>query len=652
MGQFSNGSASETSVSEQLYGKRGLVIMREDLSTKTKIDIQQLIIIGIGFSLGMFHILTSFFGALPSFKQRTVHLILSMMLVPLCYGFKIEKKHIDIPVKVVLVGLLAAIGLYAYSIADDMWRQSGTMGTMDLVLGTLLTVTLLVYTWKIVGPAMPIIAIICLLYALFGRYLPRGIAHRGYNWQRITELLFKGTNGIFGTSLGVSSIYVSIFVVFAAMLESSGAGDVFIRLTQSLLGAYRGGPAKVAVVASSLFGTISGSAVANVVGTGSFTIPLMKKTGFKPEFAGAVETAASSGGQLMPPVMGAAAFIMADIIGSYQQVIAAAVIPAILFYVALFMMIDIEAIKHSILGQPKSDLPRFGEELRKGWVLLLPLIVLIVLLAVVRYSAQKSAFFSILLLMIIILAKPEGRESPWGLIKKIADSAKGMISVALTTGTAGIIVGILMLTGIGYKLSSILVAVSGGHVLVLLFLTMITSIILGMGIPTSAAYILLATLIVPALEDLGVAKIAAHFFVFYFGIMANVTPPVAVAAYTAAGIAGADSMKTGFAAWRLSLAGFLLPFMFALNPALLGQGSPGEIIPAILTAVAGSYALACAVQRYFKGTINWPMTVALLGGSIAMIMPGIITDLAGLVVVMAVFAYQTIRAKRCANPAA
>jgi TRAP transporter 4TM/12TM fusion protein len=624
--------------------------MKEDLGKQSKIDIQQLIIIAIGFSLGMFHILTSFFGALPSFKQRIIHLILSMMLVPLCYSFQTKKKFVDVLVKVILVGLLAVIGIYAYSIADNMWRQSGTMGMTDLILGTLLTVVLLFYTWKVVGAAMPIIAILCLLYALFGRYLPSGIAHRGYNWQRITELLFKGTNGIFGTALGVSSIYVSIFIIFAAMLESSGAGDVFIRLTQSLLGAYRGGPAKVAVVASSLFGTISGSAVANVVGTGTFTIPMMKKTGFKAEFAGAVETAASSGGQLMPPVMGAAAFIMADIIGSYQQVIAAAIIPAILFYVALFMMIDIEAIKHNLLGQPKSDLPKFGEEFRKGWLLLLPLVILIVLLVGIRYSAQKSAFFATLILMVIILVKPKGRESPWGLIKKIADSSKGMISVALTTGTAGIIVGILMLTGIGYKLSSILVTVSGGHVLVLLFLTMITSIILGMGIPTSAAYILLATLIVPALEDLGVAKIAAHFFVFYFGIMANVTPPVAVAAYTAAGIAKADAMMTGFIAWRLSLAGFLMPFIFALNPALLGQGSPGSIVLAIITAVIGTYALACAVQRYFKGKINWILTIVLLGGSLAMILPGIVTDLAGLVIIVMVFTYQIIRAKNSTNP--
>ncbi|MPM37384.1 hypothetical protein SDC9_83998 [bioreactor metagenome] len=444
----------------------------------------------------------------------------------------------------------------------------------------------------------------------------------------------------------MSAIYVSVFVIFAGVLEASGAGDVFIRLTQSLLGGYRGGPAKVAVVASSLFGTISGSAVANVVGTGSFTIPLMKKSGFKPEFAGAVETAASSGGQLMPPVMGAAAFIMADYLGSYQEVLIAAIIPAILFYIVLFMMIDLEALRKNLHGQPKEELPSFMEELKKGWLLLLPLVLLVVLLVGVKYSAQKSAFVSILFLIAIMLLYPGKKRRLWDVIGLIAESSKGMVSVALTTGTAGIIVGMLMLTGIGYKLSSLLVAVSGGHLFLLLVLTMLTSVILGMGMPTSAAYVLLATLIVPALEQLGVVKIAAHFFVFYFGIMANVTPPVAVAAYTAAGIAEADSMKTGLTAFRLSLAGFLLPFMFCINPALLGQGSLGEIAWAIITALVGSFGLATAVQRYFKGNLNWPKTLILLVGSVGMMVPGAMSDFIGFACLAGVYGLQIMKERK------
>ena len=299
----------------------------------------------IGLVLAVFHIYTSFFGALPSYQHRIVHLVMSMMLVPLgAKLFHFKNQKVKLVLQIAIIAILAVVGIYSYSIANDMWKSSGTISNTDLVLGTIFIIMLLVFTWRVVGAAMPIIAILCILYALLGPKLPSGIAHRGYNWSRITELLFKGTNGIFGTPLGVSSIYVSVFVIFAGVLEASGAGDVFIRLTQSLLGGFRGGPAKVAVVASSLFGTISGSAVANVVGTGAFTIPLMKKSGFKPEFAGAVETAASSGGQLMPPVMGAAAFIMADYIGSYQDVLIAAIIPAILFYIALFMMIDLEAL--------------------------------------------------------------------------------------------------------------------------------------------------------------------------------------------------------------------------------------------------------------------------------------------------------------------
>ena len=334
----------------------------------------------IGLVLAVFHIYTSFFGALPSYQHRIVHLVMSMMLVPLgAKLFHFKNQKVKLVLQIAIIAILAVVGIYSYSIANDMWKSSGTISNTDLVLGTIFIIMLLVFTWRVVGAAMPIIAILCILYALLGPKLPSGIAHRGYNWSRITELLFKGTNGIFGTPLGVSSIYVSVFVIFAGVLEASGAGDVFIRLTQSLLGGFRGGPAKVAVVASSLFGTISGSAVANVVGTGAFTIPLMKKSGFKPEFAGAVETAASSGGQLMPPVMGAAAFIMADYIGSYQDVLIAAIIPAILFYIALFMMIDLEALKNNLRGQSKEELPNFKEELKNGWFLLLPLVLLVFL---------------------------------------------------------------------------------------------------------------------------------------------------------------------------------------------------------------------------------------------------------------------------------
>ena len=606
----------------------------------------------VAFSLAAFHIYTSFFGALPAFQHRVIHLWLSMALVPLTGVFKFKSVRVRLIFDAVCIALISIVGVYALSIANIMWRQAGTMSSIDVYMGTILVVMLIIFTWRVVGAALPIIAVTCIVYAMVGPYLPVSIGHRGYSWSRIVELLFKGVNGIYGTSLGVSAIYVAIFIIFAALLESSGAGDVFIRLTQSLLGGFRGGPAKVAVVASGLFGTISGSAVANVVGTGSFTIPLMKKSGFRPEFAGAVETAASSGGQLMPPVMGAAAFIMADIIGSYNEVVIAAIIPAILFYVALFMMIDLESLKHNLLGQPRSELPNFFDTLKKGWYLLLPLAILIYLLVIVRYSPQKSAFYSICILFALCLLVPSRREKFSVLLGHIGNSSKGIPAVALTTGTAGIIVGILLLTGIGYKLSSILVGIAGGNALILLFLTMVVSIILGMGLPTSGAYILLATLIAPALTDLGIPKIAAHFFVFYFGIMANVTPPVAIAAYTAAGIAKADAMRTGFIAWRLSLAGFLLPFLFCLNPALLGRGTWGEITQAIITATIGAFALACAMQRYFKGALSWLMTILLFIGSILMLHPGTESDIVGCILIIGCLGLQIVRAKKRTGTAA
>ena len=614
---------------------------------KKKLSINRILFLIIGLTLAFFHIYTSYFGALPSYQHRVVHLAFSMMLVPLCYNFfNIKTERMKTILALGVIAVVAIIGGYSYSISNTMWRSSGTMSSIEMILATVLLILLLFFTWKTVGAAMPIIAIICILYALLGPNLPRSIAHRGYDWTRITEVLYKGTNGIFNTPLGVSSIYVSIFVIFAGILETSGAGDIFIRLTQAFLGGFRGGPAKVAVVASSLFGTISGSAVANVVGTGTFTIPLMKKSGFDPEFAGAVETAASSGGQLMPPVMGAAAFIMADYIGSYKDVLTAAIIPAILFYIALFMMIDFEAIKKNLMGQKKEELPNFMEELKGGWLLISPLVLLVFLLVVVRYSAQKSAFFAIVFLILIMLVYPGKRRKPTEILDLIAGSSKGMISVALTTGTAGIIVGMLMLTGIGYKLSSLLIEISQGNLLLLLFLTMATSIVLGMGMPTSAAYVLLATLIVPALENLGVTKIAAHFFVFYFGIMANVTPPVAVAAYTAAGIANGDAIKTGFLAWRLSLAGFLMPFAFCLNPALLGHGTKSEVTLAIIAALVGAYGIATAVQRYFMGNLSWLKTIIIFIGCGFTVLPGIKSVVIGIGCIGAVYVFQILKSKQ------
>ena len=616
------------------------------LFDKSKLTFENISLFIIGFALSMYHIFTAFFGPLPSYQHRVIHLGLSMMLVLFTYKFKITNLKFKRSFQVISMAIIVLFTGYALSIADVMWKQSGRLNSVDVVLGTLLVIILIYLTWKVVGPALPIISMICIVYAFVGPYLPATVGHVGFSWTRIVELLYKSVNGIYGTSLGASSIYVAIFVIFASFLETSGAGDVFIRLTQSKLGSYRGGAAKVGVVASALFGTVSGSAVANVVGTGSLTIPMMKKTGFKPVFAGAVEAVASSGGQIMPPVMGAAAFIMADMVGSYQLVLAAALIPAILYYLALYFMIDLEALKYGLKGVPKSELPNFMDELKKGWYLIIPLVVLIFFLVVVRFSPQKSAIYAITLLILICMLHPSKRQGILSILKGVSESARGIPSVALTTATSGIIVGLLMLTGLGYKLSSILVDISNGNVFILLFLTMIVSVILGMGMPTSGAYILLATLIVPALTDLGINLLSAHFFVFYFGVLANITPPVAIASYTAAGISGADAMKTGFVAWRLSLAGFILPFLFAFNPALISQGQPMQIVQAVFTATVGIFGLACAIQRYFKGNLSILKSGLLLLGSLSMMVVGTFSDLLGAAIIILILGTQFIKAKK------
>jgi TRAP transporter 4TM/12TM fusion protein len=573
------------------------------------------------------------------------------MLVPLfAFNFKNAKLRLAfIAVVFISVGVFGGYALYN---ANDLWRRVGAITNIEVLLSTIMVVFVLAFAWKIVGPVLPVLAIICLIYAMIGPYLPIAIGHRGYTWARLMELMFMGTNGVLGTSLGVSSTYVAIFIIFASILESSGAGSVFINLTQSALGGFRGGPAKVAVVASSLVGIISGSAVANAVATGPLTIPLMKRTGFKAEFAAAVEAAASSGGQLIPPVMGAAAFIMAEIIGSYQVVIAAAIIPAVLYYVALFVMVDLEALKHGYHGQPRSQLPKFLGELKTGWLLITPLGLLIYMLVVMRYSPPRSAYYAIMMILLIVLLVPGFRQNPFSVFKGLALSAKGIPSIALITGTSGILVGILMLTGLGHRLSNILVDLSGGNVYLLLLFTMIASLILGLGLPTSGAYILLAALVVPAMEQIGVAQISAHFFVFYFGVMANVTPPVAVASIATAGIANADPIRTCFIAWRLCLNGFILPFIFALNPALLGHGTVGEVALAIIIALIGTSALAMVLQRFFLRRMNIVEILLMSVFIVSLIIPGLQYSLIGMAGIILIAALHVLRHRRSVSKVA
>lgn len=595
--------------------------------------VQPVAVFAIAAAFSGFHLWTSYFGTLPALQQVYVHLGLALVLIFITRpAFEAGRAGlrwiVDGPLAV------ASAVMATYAVVDFMaiaLRGAGDATQVDVILGVIATLLVLEATRRMVGWALPTLAILFLIYGFVGPWMPGPLAHRGFDIGRIAATLYLTDSGIGGTPLQVSATYVAIFVIFAAFLDVSGVGRFFIDWSYAALGWMRGGPAKVAIFGSAMMGTVSGSAVANVVATGTFTIPIMKRAGLRPAFAGAVEAAASSGGQIMPPVMGAAAFIMVEIIGtSYNAVMAAAAIPAILYFAAILAMVDFEVAKLGIRGLPRSELPSAWGVFRDRWHLVLPLVLLVYLLVWMQYTPIKSAFICIVAVLVISAMRKATRPSLQKLGEGLRQGAMSMLEVAAACACAGIIIGVMMISGLALRLSSLLIDFAGGNLSVLMFLTMIVSLILGMGLPTSAVYVVLATLVVPAMVDMGVDVLAAHMFVFYFGVLANVTPPVAIAAYAGAGLAGAKSSTTGLIAFRLSLAGFILPFMWVYNPALISKGSGVDIALAAGSALIGIVALAGAVQGYLFGRARWYERLLLGAGALALIKPGIGTDLVGI----------------------
>jgi TRAP transporter 4TM/12TM fusion protein len=588
------------------------------------------IIAGAAVAWSLFQIYSAFFGQLAAFQQRLIHLSFALFLAYLLSPWRKESRRRRLLLNIAPAALVLILGIYGVVEYEKLWERAGAPTRFDVVLGMLLVLLLLEATRRAVTPVLTILAILALVYAYFGQYFPGPFAHRGYTITRIADVMYLSTTGIFGVPLAVSSTVVAIYIIFAAFLQKSGAAQYFIDQSFALFGTVRGGPAKVAVISSALMGTISGSAVANVVGTGSVTIPMMKKMGYKPHFAGAVEAVASSGGQIMPPVMGAAAFIMAEFLSvPYLEIIRVAVIPAVIYFLAVYITVDREAAKLGLRGLPREQLPKVGEVLKRGWYFLLPLGLLVYFLVFVRYSPEKSAFWA--LVSIVVLIFWQRRHSGFRDIGAALQSGgTGMVEVALTCGCAGIIIGVVLLTGLGLRLSMILIQLAGNQVEVLLVLTMIASLILGMGLPTSACYIILAILVAPALVKMGINPFAAHLFIFYFGVIANVTPPVALAAFAGAGIAEASAMKTAITASRLAIAAFLVPYVFVFSTGLILLGSGLEIALAVGTTVVGVSLLAIALTGFGLLEMTFPERVLLGASSLFLIKPGVYTDLLGL----------------------
>lgn len=619
----------------------------------------------VAILMSAFHLFTAWHGTLLAMKQRSLHLIFAFTLGFALYpGFKKSSRDkIDITDWLLII-LSVGVWGYIFFNVEAIALKGGQMSTTDMVLGVLSVLLTLEVTRRVVGPELPIVTIVFLLFAYFGRHMPGIFAHRGFNVTRIVSHMYMTTEGIMGTPLGVSSTFVFMFILFGSFLDKTGVGEFFIDFAYALTGSTRSGPAMTSVLSSGLMGSISGSSVANTVTTGAFTIPLMKSVGYKPHYAGAVEATASTGGQIMPPVMGAAAFIMADFTGfPYISIVKAAIIPAVLYYIAVGTMVHLEACKLGLKGMPRESLPKVSNILKKQGYLTLPLIAIIFML-VKQYPPTMAALTGIIIgvivAMTVSLIKKDNSFTPKDILGAMESGAKGAVGVACACACAGMIVGVVTLTGFGLKIAEVIVQIAQGRLIPTLLLTMISSIILGMGLPTTAKYIVLATMAVPAITKLGVNLMSAHLFILYFGVVADVTPPVALAAYAGAGIAGANSMRTGFQAFKLAIGAFIIPYIFVINPHLIMVDSIvgttvnwlpiTAALPTIVTALIGTVCLAGTVESYLFGKLRIWQRVILLLAAFALLDPKLLTDVIGLAALAFIFVTQKILNKN--KPAA
>ncbi len=545
-----------------------------------------------------------------------------------------------------IIIMLLGTGAFLYFAfnAVDIIKRTGTTGitAIEVVIGIIGVLCLAELCRRSVGLPILIVAGVLIIYALFFG----GLTNPSF-WGKLTKcirILFYSVEGVLSTPVNVCSKFIVMFIIFGAFLERTGIADFFIKIANALVGRFSGGPAKVAVVASALEGMVSGSSVANTVGSGAVTIPLMKKTGYKPEFAAAAEASASTGGQIMPPIMGAAAFLMAETVGvPYSNIVVKAILPALLYFAGVFITVHLEAKKEGLRGLTKEELPRIKPLLKKTY-LLLPLMILIYLVGTNTRSIAYAAVIAIGVAIVVSLFNKENRITPKRIWEALAAGAQGMITVAVACGIAGVVAGIITATGLASTIISGIVALANGKLIIALFLTMLCCIVLGMGVPTTANYCIMAATCAPILVQMGVPVVAAHFFVFYFGIVADLTPPVALAAYAGAAIAQANPMKTAVTATKLAIGAFIVPYVFALNPAMLFIGTTNvfEIILIVITSFVGIFAVSASLEGYMIARMPWYLRIASAAGGLLLIYPGLVTDLIGLALVALVIVIQII----------
>ncbi|RNF40335.1 TRAP transporter permease [Planococcus salinus] len=598
-----------------------------------------LVISLLAIGMGVFHIYTAGFGVLPSWQQRAVHVLWALLLIFLIFPFRKGKSfgYIDI----LFVGITIVTGWYMLAGAEGIQARQGNVNDLDMVYGTLLLVLVLEATRRTNGLLMALIGLFFIVYIFFGRYFPGILAHPGARYGKMIDQMFNSTLGVFSAPIYVSSTILILFVIFGAFLMKSGGGQFFTNFAFGALGNKTGGPALSAVGSSALVSTITGNGAANAAITGSFTIPLMKKMGYSKKFSAAVEAVASQGGQIMPPIMGASVFIMAEALGvPYIKLALYALIPAVIYFLIAGFIIFFHSKKLELEGLPKEALPNPWKVLLKQGYLFLPIVIIIGLM-VIGYSPMKAGFYAIFITVILSWIRKATRMGILRVLGAIEDGVRGALTVVAACATAGIITGAVSLTGLGLNFSRFMIDVAGGQTFLLLVMIAVSSIILGMGMPTVSAYVILAVLGVPALVAAGVNLIAAHMFVFYYGVLSGLTPPVAITAYTTAGIAGSNPNATALYAMRIGAGGFLLPFIFVYNPELLLQGGNATTIAlAVVSALISSYLFAAAVENYLIYRLNIVQRVLMFGAAAVLIVPGFMTDLIGLAAFVGVYMWQ------------
>lgn len=650
--------STETESFQQLSEEEQQAILQKydpESNTRSVDGIMKKVIFFGLLAFSLFQLYTAIQGQFTAYIQRSIHLGFALSLIFLMFpAMKKSIRKRKIPIYDYLLSLLSiGVGLYWPIQYQELVFRVGTMTDLDFIVGALAILLTLEAARRTVGLPITIIATVFLVYAFFGPYFPGFLAHRGQDLSSLVHLMFFTTDGILGTPISVSATFIFVFLLFGSFLVKTGVGQYFNDLAVTLAGRLTGGPAKVAIFSSALQGTISGSSVANVVTSGSYTIPMMKKLGYRKEFAGGVEAAASTGGQLMPPIMGAAAFLMVEFIGgiTYWEIAKAAAIPAVLYFAGIWIMTHFEAKRVGLKGMSKEEMPDRKEVLKKLY-LLIPIIAIIVLMFI-GVPTMQAALWGIVAAVVFSAIDKETRMNFKDIIDALVDGARTALAVAAATAAAGIIVGVVVKTGLGLSLANGLISASGGNILLTLFFTMLASIVLGMGSPTTANYVITSTIAAPAIITLLmldmpagatvplVVALSAHLFVFYFGIIADITPPVALAAFAAAGVSGGDPIKTGVVAAKLAIAAFIIPYMVIFSPALLMIDTTFlEVIWVVFTAITGMIAIGAGMIGYWYRKVTWIERIFAVGAGLLLIYPESFSDIAGLIIFAILLAIQ------------